>query len=520
MKKDELKSAIAGNSSIESTKQTEDLQWTKYKASQGHGFSAEDANAVNDKLHFKKVEKVGLDNSKNGPDRIVNGQAIQTKYCQNANDSVNAAFDNQTGLYRYKNMQLEVPKDQYEQAVEVMRKKIQEGKVPGVTDPSEAEKIVKKGSVTYQQAKNIAKAGNIDSLIFDVKTQSIAGLYGFGISFMVQYASCLWSGMKPKEAVELSVITGLKTGTIVLGTGVVTQQLLRTQMGRSFAAFSSSISKRVVDSLYSTEVGKKIIHKIASSVFGKTLTGAAAKNAVIKFLRTNVVTGTITTVVLSIPDFYRAAISRRISFKQFTKNITVTTAGVAGGAGGTIGGSVLGGVIGGAIGNVPGAIIGAKVGAVVGGVVGGLGASIGTKKIADCIVKDDAVEMFELVKDSIAQLGEDYFISEKEFEEAKIENFVSEKVNNKWLMGMFSSGNNSEQRKNYAYREFEPVFEEIASKRTAIKLPSEKHVKRQIARIRFTLFINWLKLKLLFWTKESKDLLNELNKEEMLIPLS
>ncbi len=114
---------------------------------------------------------------------------------------MNAAFDNQTGLYRYKNMQLEVPKDQYEQAVEAMRKKIQEGKVPGVTDPDEAVKIVKKGSVTYQQAKNIAKAGNIDSLIFDVKTQSIAGLYGFGISFMIQYASCLWSGMKPKEAV-------------------------------------------------------------------------------------------------------------------------------------------------------------------------------------------------------------------------------------------------------------------------------------------------------------------------------
>ncbi len=282
-------------------------------------------------------------------------------------------------------------------------------------------------------------------------------------------------------------------------------------MGRSFAAFSSSISKRVIDSLYSNEVGKKIIHKIASSIFGKAMTGAAAKNAVIKFLRTNVVTGTITTVVLSIPDFYRATISRRISFKQFTKNITVTTAGVAGGAGGTVAGTVLGGFIGGVLENAPGAVIGAKVGGVVGGLAGGLGASIGTKKIADCIVKDDAVEMFELVKDSIAQLGEDYFISEKEFEEAKIENFLSEKVNNKWLMNMFSAGNNSDQRKNYAYREFESIFEEIASKRIVIKLPKEKYVRRQIARTRFMFFISWLKIKLLFWTKESRDLVKALD---------
>ena len=30
---------------------------------------------------------------KNGPDRLVNGQFIQTKYCQTAKDSINAGFD-------------------------------------------------------------------------------------------------------------------------------------------------------------------------------------------------------------------------------------------------------------------------------------------------------------------------------------------------------------------------------------------------------------------------------------------
>ncbi len=50
-----------------------------------------------------------------------------------------AAFDGQNGQYRYMGnhgpMQLEVPRDQYAGAVETMKNKIREGKVPGVTIP-------------------------------------------------------------------------------------------------------------------------------------------------------------------------------------------------------------------------------------------------------------------------------------------------------------------------------------------------------------------------------------------------
>jgi hypothetical protein len=187
-----------------------------------------------------------------------------------------------------------------------MEQRIRDGKVPGVTDPKDASKIIKQGDVTYQQAKNIAKAGNIDSLKFDLQTQSVAALYGFGISFVIQYANCIWSGMNYKEALKFSITSGLKTGTVVLGTGVVTQQFLRTGAGRSFAAFTSSISKRVIDQLYKSEIGKKIIHKIATVMLGKNLAGAAAKNVIIKLLRTNLVTATVTTTIMTIPDFYKA----------------------------------------------------------------------------------------------------------------------------------------------------------------------------------------------------------------------
>lgn len=145
-------------------------QWVKYKCGKngltGHGYAAEDANALNDIFEVKSVDITGRNNCKNGPDRISDGESIQTKYCKTAKASVQAGFD-ETGMYAYKNQILEVPSDQYEEALQIMAEKISSGKVEGVTDPKDASKIIKKGSVTYKQAKNIARAGNIDFRIFD-----------------------------------------------------------------------------------------------------------------------------------------------------------------------------------------------------------------------------------------------------------------------------------------------------------------------------------------------------------------
>ena len=200
-----------------------------------------------------------------------------------------------------------------------MADKIRQGKVPGVSDPKEAEKIVRKGDVTYQQARNIAKAGNIDSLIFDIKTQTITSFCAFGISFPIQYANCIWNGMNKKDALKLSVTSGIKTGVATLGTGIITQQLLRTSYGRSFAAFTSKISSRIIEQLYKSKIGKKIVHKAAMALLGKNLAGVEAKNTVKRLLRTNIVTATITTAVMTLPDFYKAMVSKKISWKQFSK---------------------------------------------------------------------------------------------------------------------------------------------------------------------------------------------------------
>lgn len=106
--------------------------------------------------HGKHVVKCKND-VKNGPDRIVNGVEIQTKYRVTANKSVNSAFAN--GQYRYLCMKLEVPKDQYDEAVRLVRGRIINGKASGITDSNMAEHMVVKEHYTYDEAVVSPKLG-------------------------------------------------------------------------------------------------------------------------------------------------------------------------------------------------------------------------------------------------------------------------------------------------------------------------------------------------------------------------
>ena len=66
MKKEEKdNSIIVCTSSVTTTKCINGQQWTKYHGKQGHGFAAEDANAIWDSNHGKSFDKVGIDNSLN-----------------------------------------------------------------------------------------------------------------------------------------------------------------------------------------------------------------------------------------------------------------------------------------------------------------------------------------------------------------------------------------------------------------------------------------------------------------------
>lgn len=368
--KNQSNSSIYGTSSTVSTQCTNEQQWTKYHSKQGHGFAAEDANAMWEKMHGKSVDKVGLNNSLDGADRISDGIQIQTKYYANATKSVNAAFHN--GTYRYNGMKLEVPRDQYDEAIRIMRGKIANGDVPGITDPNKANEIILKGHYTYDEAVRIAKAGNMDSIKFDIQTQAVACAFACGLSFAVSYGTAISNGMSHTDALKYAGKQAAKSGATTMLTGVAAQQLLRTQVGRNFAAVVTKAVKPAVKTVMKTEFGKQTLTKTASLIAGKQVVGAAATNVVTKALRTNVVVSGVVFVGSTIPDAVNLC-RGKISGAEFAENTATNAAGVGGGWAGASAGAVIGTSI------CPG--VGTAIGGIVGGICGGMGASVGVKKL-------------------------------------------------------------------------------------------------------------------------------------------
>ena len=367
------RSGVDAASASLSTKATESTQWRKYRnPKSSHGYAAEDANALYDRLHGRKVVKTGESNDPDGPDRIVDGVRIQTKFCKDAASTIHTSFNKHTGMYRYKGQVLEVPKDQYEEAVKLMAQKIREGKVEGVTDPAQASKMVKASPYTYKQSVRITKAGNLDSIKFDVMNQAGASLKSGAISTVTSFVDAKMRGESTATALKSSAKQGACTAGKTMVTGVATQQILRTGAGRTVSAAAQKGIGKAIDATMKTQAGRKVIEKTASAIGGKAVSGAAAKQVLSRAGSTNVVTAAVSFVVSAVPDTVRLC-TRKISGKEYAIRTASNGAGLAGGTGGAWAGAAIGTAI------CPG--IGTAVGGFIGSMVGGIGGSTLVSKL-------------------------------------------------------------------------------------------------------------------------------------------
>ena len=364
--------ATTGIASTHSATKIEDTQWMKYKHKTGHGFAAEDVNAQIDRWHGRKVDCVGRNNAPNGADRIVNGQQVQTKYCQTANNTVKSAFDGQTGMYRYDGMKLEVPKDQYEECVRLMRDAISQGKVAGVTDPDMASKIVVRGHVTYVQAQKVAKAGNWESIKFDMRTHAISCTGAAAITGAISFWNAKKNGLSNVEAAKEAAKAGAVSSATALVGGVGAQQVLRTTVGRNAAAAATKAVKPVVESALKTQVGREVLTKTASVIAGTEVVGQAAVNVLTKAVRTNVVTSTAMFVATSVPDTVKLC-RGKISGADYAEKMVSNAAGIGGGWAGASAGAAIGTAL------CPG--VGTVIGGLIGGIGGGIGASSASRRV-------------------------------------------------------------------------------------------------------------------------------------------
>lgn len=381
------------DSSLESAAHADRLN--RLHARQGHGYAAEQANDGIDTLFGRNARILGDDNAKNGADRMVDGQFIQTKYCQDARTSVNAGFENGgQGSYRYldKNgnpMQLEVPSDQYDEAVRCMEQKIKEGKVPGVSDPKRAKDLIRKGHVTYAQAKAIAKAGTIESLTFDAAHGVVIGASALGISATITFAQAIWNGESVEKAVEQSLIAGLQAGGAGFLIAVGTAQMARTGVNQVLMTPSIALVK-----VLPPPVRQALVNFLRT---GAPIYGEAATRNLAKLMRSNVIASTVTIVVLSsgnIINYFRG----RISAAQLMAEVSVLAAGIVGGY---IGGAFLGALFG-------------PLGAIAGGMIVGSLSSSAAQKLISEFHESDAEKMIEILQDSLQQLAPGYLLNQEE----------------------------------------------------------------------------------------------------------
>lgn len=260
----------------------------KFHARQGHGFAAERANTLYDNLKGHDAKTVADDNEKNGADRIVDGVCIQPKYCTTGSRCINECFEEDgKGTFRYmidrKPMQIEVPSDKYDEAMKTMKEKIRNGQVNGVTDPEEAKNIVKKGHFAYAQARNIAKAGTVESLTYDAANGVIIATSAFGVTAMITLATSVWNGEDFEDAVKRATYSGLKVGGTAFVTSVLAAQLSKAGVNSALVGSSESVV-----SMMGPEASAVLVNVFRTG--DKPIYGAAAMKSAAKLLRGNVIT--------------------------------------------------------------------------------------------------------------------------------------------------------------------------------------------------------------------------------------
>ena len=320
----DIAGTVYGNVSAASTS----YGYDKFATPQGHGFAAEKANHMWDKLRGLKAKILGDDNAPNGADRSVDGVLIQSKYCMSGQKCINECFT-RWGRFRYyapdgSPMQIEVPADMYDEAVAAMQDKIRHGKIKGVTDPAKAKDIVRQGHYTYQQAKNIACAGNIDSIKFDAQNGVVIGMYSGGISAAISFAVSVWNGEDFDDAVINAGMSFLKVGGTTAVTSLCASQLARTSLNSALVGTTDAIVSAI-----GPKASAVLVNAFRS---GTNIYGAAAMKSASKLLRGNIITAAISTAILSSFDIANLFMGR-ISGKQLFKNFMTTAAGVGGGWG-------------------------------------------------------------------------------------------------------------------------------------------------------------------------------------------
>ena len=436
----------------------------------GHGEMAEEAITLIDKFQGLDAKVIGRDNAKDGADRVIGDIFIQTKYYKTARGSLEACFRPESGEYRYMSdgqpMQLEVPKDQYQKVLSGFRKKIEQGKVPGVTDPNEAKNIVKEGRLTYQQAVNLTKPGTIESLQYDAATGVVTCSCAMGITFV----TTVYLAWRKTGDINQAIQAGASAGLQVFGISFV-QHMLVSQIARTGLANTLMAPSQYVVGRLGYQASATIVNGIRALSGKGAIYGAAASKHLAKILRSNVITSVLSFAVFSIPDTYNVAL-RKISGAQYAKNMSVLAGSIATGAGGAVAAGVVAAKVAGAAGTAVAPGVGTAVG-IAGGFIGGtVGAGV-IKAAGDLLHEDDIEVLGRMLNAYVSCMIGEYLL-----DEAEIDVLVTKigEVDQKAFKKFFESISQAEKQEETIRAFLAPMFDEVVATRPEFLLPSAETI--------------------------------------------
>lgn len=437
----------------------------------GHGEMAEEAITMLDKLRGLDAVVVGRDNAKDGADRMIGTDIlIQTKYYKTASGSLDACFNPETKQYRYMNgdtpMQLEVPRDQYERVLAGFKKRISDGRVPGVSDPNEAYNIVRKGRLTYRQAVNLTKPGTIESLAYDALTGAVTCSCALGLTFVVTMFLTWRRTGDIREAIRAGASAGIQVFGISFIQHIVVSQVARTGLANSLMAPSQYIVSKL-----GMQSSATIVNGIRALSGKSAIYGAAASKHLAKILRSNVLTSALTFVAFSVPETYHLA-TRKISSAQYTKNMSVLAGSIVGGAGGAVAAGVAAAKIAGVAGTTVAPGVGTAVG-IVGGFVGGAVGAKAVSMVGGVFHEDDAETWGRLFNAYVSCMITEYMLDSPEID--KLIARLDERKQ-KEFKALFESLQKAREQEPLIRSFLKPCFEAVVSQREPFALPLEDQI--------------------------------------------
>lgn len=437
----------------------------------GHGELAEEANSIIDRLQGHQAEILGRDNAKNGADRSVDGVLIQTKYYKTARGSLEACFDSSSHQYRYlakdgTPMQLEVPKDQYQQVLRSFEKKISQGKVPGVSDPKDAEKIVRKGKLTYDQAVNLARPGTAESLKYDAATGAVTCSCAFGLSFLATTFMAYRETRDITGAVQAGIAAGVQVFGLSFAQHMVVSQLSRTGLSNALM----SPSQAVVGGL-GFKASATIVNGLRALTGKTAISGAPASKQLAKMLRGNAVSAAVTLAVFSVPETYKL-FQGKASGAQYAQNMACLATSVAGGIAGATAAGVAAAKVGAAAGTAVSPGVGTIVG-LAGGMVGGTVGTVAASVVGGILFEGDGASFGRYFNAMVSCMAVEYQLDGHEMDEllaclngVKPEEFKA--LMEETLPSQF------QEAKVRAF--LVPMFDEIVSRRERFALPTSRQI--------------------------------------------